>query len=119
MALVVGAALYACASPQSRWEVHRVGQVETRRVVSVPSSDEAAWLYAFGAAGGLLAANQRGPRKIYRYGIRTSNNEVVEIEWPEDLQTGICVAVLGEANDIGGLTYPFPMGKVITSTACK
>ena len=113
----------ACTTTsQSDWETHHVGRVESVRTVSTipPPQGRYAGLYAFGALGGVLAAAlQDRPDKISRYSIRTGNGEVVEVEWPEQLGVGQCIAVVGERNDPGGLSYPFPMGRVISSSDCK
>jgi hypothetical protein len=120
----VGAiALTACASsPPAQWEVHHVGRVEAVRVVQTnrPTGHKYVGLYALGAVGGAVAgALQSFPSTITRYSLRTKNNEVVEVEWPEELQVGSCIAVLGESNDAGGLSYPFPMGRVVPSSECR
>lgn len=120
--LAMCALLGACATSQSQWEVHHVGRVEARRTVSTipPPSGKYAGLYAFGAVGGIVAAAlQSQPDKIERYSIRTKNNEVVEVQWPEALEIGQCVAVVGEVSDIGGLSYPFPTGRIVGSSDCK
>lgn len=59
------------------------------------------------------------PSQVHRYGVRTRNNELVEVEWPEVLPIGSCVAVLGARDDMGGLSYPFPMGRVTPSAECR
>ena len=113
----------ACANTsQSNWESHHIGRVEAARVVSTnpPPAGRYAGFYAFGAVGGVVAAAlQNHPARMARYSIRTKNNEVVEVEWPEQLEIGRCVAVLGERNDPGGLSYPFPMGRIVASSECK
>lgn len=122
--LVVGCVVVsACTTTsQSEWKSHHIGRVESVRVVStIPSSSgRYAGLYAFGAFGGVAAAAlQDRSSKISRYSVRTGDSQVVEVEWPEQLEIGQCVAVMGERDDPGGLSYPYPMGKVISSSDCN
>lgn len=121
--VLAASAVGACASsPAEQWEVHHVGRVESVRVVPTnrPTGHRYVGLYAFGAVGGAVAgALQSFPSRINRYSLRTRNGEVVEVEWPEELPLGSCIAVLGESTDIGGLSYPFPMARVVRSAECK
>jgi hypothetical protein len=110
-----------CASgppPKVEWEIHHYGRIETKTAVTFEAVPAERRYLMF--AGPIPIVGLASPSQIkgFRYRVRTPNSELVDIEEPSSLEIGACVEILGTRSDVGGLSYPFPLGRLAASSRC-